>query len=184
MEEYVKAITSVKPEGPYILFGYSAGGNLAFEVAKVLIETGHHVSDIIFLDSAKSFVLIEEESEDAKKLAEQQDKEFIEENEKLIKGMFGDNQAVIEKAIERMRNYHKYTRSVINSGQINSNIHLIISQQQDNEGEADLCEGWREATTGEFKVYNGFGSHFDMLSTGYIDKNAAIIKEILEEINQ
>lgn len=120
MEEYVKAITSVKPEGPYILFGYSAGGNLAFEVAKVLIETGHHVSDIIFLDSAKSFVLIEEESEDAKKLAEQQDKEFIEENEKLIKGMFGDNQAVIEKAIERMRNYHKYTRSVINSGQINS----------------------------------------------------------------
>ncbi|TKH36518.1 non-ribosomal peptide synthetase [Paenibacillus polymyxa] len=184
MEEYVKAITSVKPEGPYILFGYSAGGNLAFEVAKVLIETGHHVSDIIFLDSAKSFVLIEEESEDAKKLAEQQDKEFIEENEKLIKGMFGDNQAVIEKAIERMRNYHKYTRSVINSGQINSNIHLIISQQQDNEGEADLSEGWREATTGEFKVYNGFGSHFDMLSTGYIDKNAAIIKEILEEINQ
>ena len=37
----------VRPEGPYVLFGYSGGGNLAFRTAVELERRGKLVSDVI-----------------------------------------------------------------------------------------------------------------------------------------
>ena len=51
IDEYIKIILNTQKEGPYILFGYSAGGNLAFEVAKELISRGHKISHMIIWDS-------------------------------------------------------------------------------------------------------------------------------------
>ncbi|WP_233882537.1 thioesterase domain-containing protein [Brevibacillus laterosporus] len=51
IELYVQQILDAEPEGPYIFLGYSAGGNLAFEVAKAMEEKGHTVSDIIMFDT-------------------------------------------------------------------------------------------------------------------------------------
>ena len=53
IEKYVELILNTQPEGPYQLLGYSAGGNLAFEVAAELERIGKEVSDLILLDSYK-----------------------------------------------------------------------------------------------------------------------------------
>jgi amino acid adenylation domain-containing protein len=48
---YVQAIREVQPEGPYLLAGWSAGGNVAFEMARQLTVEGQRVSFLGLLDS-------------------------------------------------------------------------------------------------------------------------------------
>ena len=51
IEQYVNCMTDIQPEGPYVLLGYSAGGNLAFEVAQAMERKGLEVSDFIIVDA-------------------------------------------------------------------------------------------------------------------------------------
>lgn len=50
--EYVEAIRSVRPEGPYVIGGWSVGGVIAMEVAQQLIADGNEVEGLILLDSS------------------------------------------------------------------------------------------------------------------------------------
>jgi amino acid adenylation domain-containing protein len=48
------AIREQQPEGPYYLAGYSAGGLIAFEVARQLARAGHRIAFIGLLDTSAS----------------------------------------------------------------------------------------------------------------------------------
>lgn len=48
---YVSEITDVQPTGPYALAGYSAGGWVAFEVARQLAGQGHAVGRLFLFDT-------------------------------------------------------------------------------------------------------------------------------------
>lgn len=48
---YVDHVTSVQPEGPYHLLGWSLGGNVAHEMAVQLRSAGHEVASLVLLDS-------------------------------------------------------------------------------------------------------------------------------------
>ena len=50
-EEYVKAVRSVQPRGPYLLGGWSMGGVVAFEMARKLREGGEEVALLALFDS-------------------------------------------------------------------------------------------------------------------------------------
>ncbi|MGH2934750.1 MAG: AMP-binding protein, partial [Gaiellaceae bacterium] len=49
---YVRTIRSVQPEGPYHLYGMSAGGSIAFEMARQLEESGATVGVVAIGDTA------------------------------------------------------------------------------------------------------------------------------------
>ena len=49
---YAEAIRSVQPDGPYLLAGWSLGGNLALETARLLIDRGQQVALLALLDTA------------------------------------------------------------------------------------------------------------------------------------
>src|SRR4029453_1147085 len=49
--EYVRAIRSVSPQGPYRIGGYSAGGIIAFEMAQQLLASGEKVAALVMLDA-------------------------------------------------------------------------------------------------------------------------------------
>ena len=49
--EFLQAIRGVQPRGPYRLSGYSAGGVLAFEMARLLREEGEEVPLLALLDA-------------------------------------------------------------------------------------------------------------------------------------
>ncbi len=49
--EYVRAVRSAQPSGPYRLMGVSFGGVLAFEMAQQLHRAGEHVTYLALLDS-------------------------------------------------------------------------------------------------------------------------------------
>jgi thioesterase domain-containing protein len=50
-EHYASAIRSVQPHGPYLLGGWSLGGNLAFEVARQLNQQGEPIGLLALFDS-------------------------------------------------------------------------------------------------------------------------------------
>ena len=47
---YAAAIQTVQPQGPYLIGGWSLGGNLAFETARQLIEQGHDIGLLALID--------------------------------------------------------------------------------------------------------------------------------------
>ncbi|KAL2831415.1 hypothetical protein BDW59DRAFT_157843 [Aspergillus cavernicola] len=47
---YIAAIKKVRPEGPYRLGGWSAGGAHAFEVSRQLLEAGERIERLIIID--------------------------------------------------------------------------------------------------------------------------------------
>ncbi|MGC2758560.1 AMP-binding protein [Candidatus Binatus sp.] len=49
---HVKTILGVRPHGPYVLGGFSAGGPLAYEIAQQLIADGHEVALLVLFDSS------------------------------------------------------------------------------------------------------------------------------------
>ena len=55
MEDYLTAIKSVQPRGPYVLCGHSMGGYLAFELAQRLLKNGDPVALVIELDKGAPF---------------------------------------------------------------------------------------------------------------------------------
>jgi len=48
---YLKAIRAVQPEGPYFLGGYSAGGVIAFEMTRRLLDQGEKVALLVLFDT-------------------------------------------------------------------------------------------------------------------------------------
>ncbi len=51
-EIYVKALRSVQPRGPYRLAGWSMGGAVAYEMARLLTAAGEEVAALVLLDSS------------------------------------------------------------------------------------------------------------------------------------
>jgi amino acid adenylation domain-containing protein/non-ribosomal peptide synthase protein (TIGR01720 family) len=49
---YLPDILRVQPDGPYHLCGYSLGGLIAYELARLLRERGHEVATLVLLDSS------------------------------------------------------------------------------------------------------------------------------------
>ena len=50
-ENYIKEMRSVQPGGPYFLGGFSAGGLVAYEMARQLVEAGERVQFLALFDS-------------------------------------------------------------------------------------------------------------------------------------
>lgn len=53
-QAYCRALTATYPEGPIDLLGWSLGGMIAFEMARVLSQSGRSVARVVLIDSAFS----------------------------------------------------------------------------------------------------------------------------------
>ncbi|MFY1824898.1 alpha/beta fold hydrolase [Myxococcus fulvus] len=54
VRRYVAALRAVRPEGPYVLGGWSMGGVVAFQMARELERQGQRVEQLVLLDSFAS----------------------------------------------------------------------------------------------------------------------------------
>ncbi|MGE5342713.1 MAG: non-ribosomal peptide synthase/polyketide synthase [Candidatus Omnitrophota bacterium] len=170
--KYKTIITELQPEGPYILFGYSAGGILAFQVARALEESGLAVSDIILYDSFFS-------PEDPMARDPQLKKEAMEDYDKYIDDVFEELGLVYlkEKALEKTVKYMAYYESVTALETVCADVHLIVSEEERGE---EKRGSWNRWTRGQCRVYQGFGGHMDMFKGDNLAKNAGIVKQILD----
>ncbi|WP_259418057.1 non-ribosomal peptide synthetase [Bacillus toyonensis] len=170
--QYVKIIKDIQSEGPYTLVGYSAGGILAFDVAKELNRQGFEVENLILIDS-KYRTIVEQnlytEEECKRELHEKFNLKKYKDLEKLAS----------DYLIELIMKSYMYVQSTTTNGSINGNISYIKSVKE-KEDENNLM--WENATTKNFRIIQGYGTHMEMLSNSNLDilkKNANIINDIL-----
>ncbi|WP_156483578.1 non-ribosomal peptide synthetase, partial [Metabacillus fastidiosus] len=172
IKQYVNIIKEHQPEGPYTLVGYSAGGVLAFDVAKELNRQGYEVEDLILIDSTyrtdvEKNLLTEEEYK--KELYDNFDLEQYKDLEKLVS----------DYLIDLIMKSYIYVQGTITNGRIDGNINYIKSVKEKDEENILL---WSGATKKKFRIIQGFGTHMEMLSNlnpDILEKNAKVIDEVL-----
>ncbi|MGG0792541.1 amino acid adenylation domain-containing protein [Brevibacillus laterosporus] len=175
IEHYINHILEIQPEGPFVLVGYSAGGNVAFEVAKALENLHHEVSDIILLDSMRKNEIVVQKEDEIDREVEQIVNEFAV-KQKL------DVTLLKDKAASRYKSYKQYMNLVTNKECIHAEIHCIWAQQPDTIELLFEQALWKDATAGSLTEFEGHGSHMDMMDEPYISKNIVYIIEILQKI--
>ena len=181
LKDYADLIVSVDPEGPYLLFGYSAGGNLAYHAARELERRGKCVSDVIMLDSARLLRAIPQSEENVSHAIET----FL--NDESVKPYL-NNPILREKMIRKIKRYYAYNSHITDMHTINANIHVILCEglfpaYYDESGQLMASVGaWADVTRGNFTTYQGAGEHIAMLGQAHLNHNASVLKALVDRI--
>lgn len=174
VEEYVGYIRAVQPEGPYILLGYSLGGFLAYEVARELLRKGQEVSKVIMLDSRfqEPSTHTEDFTHEMEILVNEGIKYYSSED------LPANQVDILKKVItSKAMHYSDFVSKCIEKHERTSvEIHYIQSQDTYESG----FKGWRTLTD-HFELYQGKGSHLDLITKEYAEVNAQIVREILQQ---
>lgn len=80
-----------------------------------------------------------------------------------------------------MKKHRHYHLNLELGEKVRAAIHLIRAEDKKDK---ERFVGWQEFTRDQEMIYKGFGSHHQMLSPGFIEKNAIIIAKILREIRK
>lgn len=183
--QYVNTILTIQQKGPYVLAGYSAGGNLAFAVAQCLERLGHRVSDLIILDTFRGgpgYSLVADVG-----------------NARLVESLtIAVDRLEIPflkaEVIRKVQVYTHYIENVVNDGVVAANIHYIRCLDW-QERLAHILQSavkplspallsWEKSTTTNFLLWDGAGNHRDVLTPGFLETNATIINTILKRIQE
>jgi amino acid adenylation domain-containing protein len=178
IEHYADLIERRDPNGSYLLFGYSGGGNFAFRTARELERRGKRVSVVVMLDSSRFVDFFNFPAGEVRSLA----LEFVgsEGVQPYLK-----NPALKDKVIHTIERYHEALVGTLDEGAIDGAIHLILCEDSedtfnDEEGRL-ICSksAWAGATRGGFRTWQGSGEHRRMLHRPHLTVNATLLSDIL-----
>ncbi len=175
LERYIELVTSIQAEGPYVFMGYSAGGNLMFELTKAMEAKGYTVSDLIMLDASRKNKAIRQ----SEKAVAKEVNALLQEAESNAKyEAYVGNELIKHTVIQKMKSYMIYLNGLQNSGTIRANIHFVQNEIKPSV-KLNGSTLWNQSTISQYRSYEGAGPHEDMLDAPYAAKNAEIVKEIL-----
>ncbi|MCX6149601.1 MAG: amino acid adenylation domain-containing protein [Ignavibacteriales bacterium] len=163
-------LTNLQNESEFYLFGHSAGGNMAYDVAIELKKQGRQVGGIILLDSYRQLELIDwsadEYLNDAILYIEQNHAEFLDEEIK-------------DAAFKKIVAYRKYLNARTEDETLDCPIIQIEATDKINNFNHKISRrAWGELTP-QFEVYEGYGGHMDMLKQPNVEKNALLTSKLL-----
>ena len=168
---YADLIESIHaPDGHCTLFGYSLGGNLAFEVAKELERRGREVPNVVIMDSYR----IPESFELGNEHFEAFERELT---EHLRKHTGSD--IVAEETLLQAKDYIRFCSQTPNVGKIAAPVSVISDEDKLVFYGTGQRGTWHGSSTTRSQVFKGFGKHADMLDQTYIALNAALARDIL-----
>ncbi len=177
---YYEQIKKHQPEGPYVFFGYSAGGSLAFEMARFMESKGEVVSDLIFGDTV---VRLEKADFDFKEYAD----DVIAHGEESVWGKLRSvllqNEIIRKQTESRITTYHHFLNDLSMEEATQANIHQleagIIDEAKDSPA---ITRDWSPYTSGKFTVYSAQGDHGVLFEPPNLEVNAKIIRKIIRTI--
>ncbi len=183
LEDYADLVASVDPEGPYLFFGYSSGGNLAYHVCQEIERRGLCVSDIVMVDSGRKLECTPFPREEVESIVD----EFInhESNRPYL-----NSPVLRDKARRLIESSYAYIENAVDEDKVNANVHVITSEgavDENYDANGKLLAtrtGWAALSRGELDTYQGEGDHNHMLYQPYLDRNAELIRTILDRAVQ
>ncbi|PNQ82013.1 non-ribosomal peptide synthetase [Paenibacillus sp. F4] len=175
LARYVDLIVSTQAQGPYVLLGYSIGGNLAHKVADTLERQGHAVSDIFMLDSVKRAealpFTVEETEHEIHDMLEQVPDSYRE--------------LLNETYQRKMIAYAVYGNQLVNTESVQANIHGFVAVGSETvRGTGDNRLLWKDATQGSYEEHSLIGNHYELLEPGFIEENVKSIRATIQKITR
>ncbi|TQR95459.1 amino acid adenylation domain-containing protein [Paenibacillus ottowii] len=175
LARYVDLIISTQAQGPYVLLGYSIGGNLAHKVADTLERQGHTVSDILMLDSVKRAEALPFTNEETEREIHAMLEQVPESYRELL------NETYQRKMIA----YAVYGNQLVNTESVQANIHGFVAAGSETvKGTGDNKLLWKDATQGSYEEHSLIGNHYELLEPGFIEENVKSIRATLQKITQ
>ncbi|MFD1151506.1 amino acid adenylation domain-containing protein, partial [Saccharothrix hoggarensis] len=168
--EYADLVESVQPQGPYRLFGYSLGGNLAFEVAKELERRGHAAAHVVIMDSYR----IPERFT----LADEHVAEFEHELAAHLHRHTG-SATVAEETMRQAREYLHHSSRTPNVGTVSGPVTVISDEHKVEFYAASEHGTWHGSSAAGTTVLAGSGAHAEMLDGEHLAHNADLLRGVL-----
>ena len=178
LTDYADLIMSVDGAGPFVLLGYSAGGNLAYHVTAELERRGKHVSDIVMIDSSRRVRPLSFPEGEARRVADA----FL--NDESIKP-YVTSALLHEKAYRVIERYYDFLSSTTDHHMVDANIHVLFTHESSDHFDPASGEliasitHWSKVTRSRLATYLARGEHNHMLHTSNLESNARLVKEIL-----
>ena len=166
VQEYITHITRLQPTGPIILLGFSAAGKLVFETAAAMEQQGLQVPGILLLDSFWP-------AEDIPPAPP--DQTITEINTYLEELGVG---FLKEKIFDRINDYWAYFSNRTPLERVKAAVHIVVSEERQD---SPLRNCWEPYVAQAPEFHPGAGSHANMIYDGGIEKNAPVIRGILEK---
>jgi hybrid polyketide synthase/nonribosomal peptide synthetase FtdB len=170
LDRYVGMIKAIQPAGPYRLFGYSLGGNLAFEIARMLEAQGDGVDSVVIMDSYRIT--------DSSQITPAHLDEFREQLKGHLERHTGSNE-VRAHTLEQANNYIDFIYRQKNRETIQSKVHYIVEKNDADPNRVHKLNSWNGASQSGAQVYIGASDHENMLIGDHATLHAEIIQSIL-----
>lgn len=166
LSQTLNAVLAADIQGPLTLLGYSAGASVALAVSRELEARNRSIRRLIFLDAyCPTQALLDSP-------------EQMREHKSWLFGVLAQHLAAAGDTLDLAPREAWYYRCLgLASGPpVTADIHLIIAQdRQPNE----FFEDWSAATTGKQQIYQGSGSHLEMLRHPFVKENCRILMSIM-----
>jgi amino acid adenylation domain-containing protein len=179
LQEYADLITSVDAVGPYVLFGYSSGGNLAYHVARELEARDRMVTDIIMIDSARKLARTPFTPQEVRRIAD----DFL--GHESIRHYL-KTPVLRERAYRLIERSYEWIEHAVDFHPVRADIHVLTAedspdQHRETPGGRLLASrsAWSEVTSGCVREYRGEGDHNHLLFLPHLDRNIETLREII-----
>lgn len=169
IEQYIQQILTLQPQGPYHLFGYSLGGNLAFEVAKEMERQGRPVANVIIMDSYRIL--------DDLEITAQILNDFREELKEHFKKHTG-SEVVEQHTMMQANNYIDFVYQQKNLEAIHGEVHFIVEQNESDPYHENKRISWNQGSTTQTHLHQGACLHEDMLIGEHAVTHGKLIRSI------
>jgi hybrid polyketide synthase / nonribosomal peptide synthetase FtdB len=169
---YTDLVESLQPDGACVLFGYSLGGNLAFEVAKELERRGREVRNVVIMDSYRI--------SEAFELGDEHLEEFERELAEHLHRHTG-SEIVAQETLDQAREYIDFSSRTPNLGVVTAPVAVISDTEKTAFYAAGQRGTWHGSSATCTAVVRGSGTHAEMLDEAHLARNADLTRDLLAE---
>ncbi|MFE4971964.1 amino acid adenylation domain-containing protein [Kitasatospora sp. NPDC056651] len=167
---YADLVEQLHPDGPYVLLGYSLGGNLAYEVAKELERRGRTVDSVLLVDAYRVT--------EAFDLGDEHLAVFERELHEHLHRHTG-SRIVAQETLEQARDYLEFSSRTPNTGTVKAQLDVVCERERLSVHVGGEPGSWHGASTTGTAVYVGHGAHAEMLDGDFAARNAELAGAIL-----
>ena len=211
--EYINAIKSVQPDGPYNLGGYCMGGTIAYEMAQQLVSRGDQVNLLLLIETYNVANLPIDNTISTKINLSYENLKFHLANFLSLEGtdriaFFRSKWAVaktraaarskhiLQKILSTLHVRNNEPQIFISIRETNHTAHnkykpapyfgntILLKPSRNFSSESDPDFGWRELIKGDFKVYSLDLAPRGMLVEPYVKETARIVSMELNLYNK
>lgn len=180
IEKYAEYIYNMSNQKEWILMGYSAGGNLALEVAAYLERVYSSNGKVIMFDSRTQIQHQTSEDEIIKEVNEDINNGLNQVSE--LANWINDNPNMIDVAYNKRLAFANYFYNEQNMRSIYSEVYWVSQDSYDESAEKEkVIAQWKDILGKDtLNINQGFGSHSDMFFEPYMKDNINLLLNIIK----